>query len=59
MKRVPAKHRCPAAVQSFVTTKQRAVVERIARQEKVSISEIGRRAISEFVQRNVVEQQEA
>jgi predicted transcriptional regulator len=59
MKRLPAKNRNVAPVISMVTTRTRAQVDRLARHEQVSISEIGRRAISEFVERNVVEQKEA
>lgn len=56
-KRVAAKNRNVAPVISHVTTRTRALVDRLAKHEKVSISEIGRRAIAQYAVEQVVEQE--
>jgi hypothetical protein len=48
-KRLPADQRSNSSVLTFVPAKVREQVEKLADQSKVSISEIGRRAITEYV----------
>jgi Ribbon-helix-helix protein, copG family len=57
-RKIAAKNRNVAPVISMVPVKLRAAVDRLSRREGVSISEVGRRAIAEFVERNVAEQQQ-
>lgn len=49
-KRVPAQERRTATVIAMVPLRIREAVERIARRERVSLSEIARRAVTQFVE---------
>ena len=56
-RKVAAKDKNVASVITMAPVRLRAQVEKLARQERVSVSEIGRRALTEFVGKQVVEQQ--
>jgi hypothetical protein len=50
-KPIPAEQRKTAPVIAMVPSGLREQVEQIARREQVSISEVGRRALSEYVEK--------
>jgi predicted transcriptional regulator len=57
MRKKAAKNRNISPVQTtLVPVKVRAQLTRLARQENVTVSEISRKAITEFVERNAVAQ---
>lgn len=57
-KKVPRSRRCSQPVMVNTTISLRAAVEKLAKQNSVSLAEIGRRALTEFVAKNTEERVE-
>ena len=55
-KKVPRSRRQSQPIMVNTTIKLRSAVEKLSKQKDVSLAEIGRRALTEFVERNAEEQ---